>query len=137
VVDVRQEGRSVLSDGVTPDADRPVEVTINLQGGTVRGAVRNAASEPGPRTEVTLIPATAARRGIPVFYKRTEVDSRGQFTFRGVAPGDYKIFAWSALPPGQPEENPQFLAPYEARGSTVTAAAGRSVSVELPVIPLP
>jgi protocatechuate 3,4-dioxygenase beta subunit len=139
VVDVRQGGRSVFDEGVMPSAsgsDMPIEITLNLQGGTVQGVVRDAAAAPLARAGVTLVPAVA-RRGNPQFYKRVATDASGQFKFTGIAPGEYRIFGWSAIPPGQAEENALFLAPFETRGTAVTVSAASPANVQLTVIPLP
>ena len=54
---------------------------------------------------------------------------------RGVAPGSYKIFAWAALPEGSAEENAEFIAPFEPRGTAVNVEGGASVSVNVTLIP--
>ena len=137
ISDVRQNGRSVFDEGVLANGtDAPVEITINLQGGTVSGIVRDAASAPLARSAVTLIPAVA-HRGNSQLYKRATTDANGQFTFRGVVPGEYKVFAWSAAPPGQAEENAQFISNYEGRGVAASIpAGGGTASVQLSVISL-
>ena len=45
----------------------------------------------------------------------------------GIAPGDYKIFAWENLPNGA-EENAEFLERYETRGKVVTVSAGATIT---------
>jgi hypothetical protein len=137
VSDIRQAGRSVFDDGVAADSSgQPLEITINLKGGIIQGVVQQASSSPDVPAGVTLVPARA-RRTNPQLYKRVETNANGQFTLRGVAPGEYSIFAWSALPPGQAEENSQFLAPFESRGTTVSVTAGGTTNVQLLAIPLP
>jgi len=131
VVDVRQNGRNVSNEGVVPGAG-DLEVIVNPQGATLQGTVRDAAGMP-VRSGVVLVPAPA-RRSNPQLYKRTTTDANGQFTIRGVAPGDYKIFAFSAMPQNQAEENAQFIATYESRGTAVST--GMSATIQLMVIPL-
>jgi hypothetical protein len=137
ISDIRQAGRSVLDEGVVADGlDQPVEITINPKGATIRGVVQRAESNSEVPAGVTLVPARS-RRNNPLLYKRAETDASGRFSLRGVAPGDYSIFAWSALPPGQAEENSQFLTPFELRGTSVSVSPGGTINVQLSAIPLP
>jgi hypothetical protein len=53
-----------------------------------------------------------------MFYDRTISDEKGQFTFTGIAPGEYKVFAFEQLP-DTAEQNPTFIARYETLGLTV------------------
>ena len=131
VVDVRQSGRSVFDEGIFP-GEGDLEVTINLQGAVIRGVVRDAAGMPVPAW-VVLVPPPA-RRGNPQLYERATADANGQFTIRGVVPGEYKIFAFSTMPASQAEQNAQFIAAYESRGTAVNTAV--SANIQLSVIPL-
>jgi hypothetical protein len=134
VSDVRQNGRSVFDEGIVVDGTAaPLEITLNLQGGSVTGVVRDATATPSARTTVTLVPAVA-RRGNPQYYKRAITDPNGQFTFRGVAPGEYKLFAWVSPPPGQAEENAQFISTYEGRGTAASVTPGGASNLQLTVI---
>jgi hypothetical protein len=135
IADIRQGGRDVYNDGVrSSPSDGDVEITIGLQGGMVQGVVRDALSQTVSQAAVVLVPS-APRRANSGLYKRAVTDALGQFAFRGVAPGDYKIFAWPVLPPpGQAEENEQFLAPLESRGVFVRVTAGATTTAQVPLI---
>jgi len=135
VSDVRQAGRSVFNDGMIPDSAQPLEVEIHTNAASIQGVVHNAAGEPAARSAVALIPAQA--RGNSQLYKRATTDANGAFRLTGIAPGQYKIFAWATPPPGQAEENADYIAQFENRGTLVNAMAGASMPVSITVIPLP
>jgi hypothetical protein len=126
VADVRQSGRSILNDSrVTVDAAAgPLEVAMRSGGGTIQGTVRGAAN--GMLRIATLIPEPPRRQSLAL-YAWAPVINDGSFTFSGVAPGQYKVFAWST-PEGRPYYNEQFLAAYESRGRLVNVAENGSVS---------
>ena len=135
VSDVRQAGRSVFNDGMIPDSTQPLEIEIRTNAASIQGTVRNAAGEPAVRSAVVLIPS-AARQNVQL-YKRATTDMNGEFRLTGIAPGQYKAFAWSGTPAGQAEENAQYISQFENRGTLVNVMAGASMPVSLTVIPLP
>jgi hypothetical protein len=56
--------------------------------------------------------------------------------FSGVAPGEYKVFAWVTAPPATAEEAASFIEKYEARGRTVSVSFGALVGdVQVEVTP--
>jgi hypothetical protein len=117
-----------------PDSAQPLEVEIRTNSASIQGTVHSAAGEAAVRSAVVLIPA--ARQNSQL-YKRATTDMNGVFRLTGIAPGQYKIFAWSSPPLGQAEENAEYIAPFENRGTLVNVMAGASMPVSLTVIPLP
>jgi hypothetical protein len=138
IADLRQGSRNLNNDGaVLADASEGVlQITVGLQGGTIQGTVVNATGQPHARAAVVLIPS-APRRANTLLYKRGGSDASGQFTLRGISPGEYKVFAFTGPPAGQAEENADFIAPLEARGTAVTIQTGASRNLQLTVVPLP
>jgi hypothetical protein len=65
-----------------------------------------------------------------------QADATGKFNMDGIAPGDYKLFAWEAVPNGA-WMNAEFLARYEGRGVavSVTPTGSTPAKPELKVIP--
>jgi hypothetical protein len=88
------------------------------------------------RASVVLVPSMALRQNLQL-YKRATSNANGEFSFRGIAPGEYKLFAWPSPPPGQAEENAQYLAPFESRGTTVNVMTGGPTTAQVTVQPLP
>ena len=137
VSDIRMDGTGVKPDGIiTVGADQAVEVqlTIARNGGTIEGKVLDAMQQPVGRAAVTLVP-NAPKRENSIFYKRAISNSDGTFTIRGIAPGEYKLFAWENLPTTA-DENPDFISSDEQRGVGLSIKQGVSTpNVTLSVIP--
>jgi hypothetical protein len=138
IADLRQGGRSLNSDGIiiSDPAEGAVEVTIDQQGGVVQGTVLKPTGEPQERAVVALVPVPSLR-GNAMRYSRVLGDAMGKFTFRGVAPGEYKAFAWGGIPGSVAYQNAEFLAPVESKGIVVTILAGSSQTVQLTALPNP
>jgi len=66
--------------------------------------------------------------------KSVRVDAGGEFRLSGVAPGEYKLFAWENLPNGA-YRNAAFLAKHESRGLSVNLVPGGNLDFDLMVIP--
>jgi hypothetical protein len=134
LADVRQIDRSVFDDGfvVGEDASEPVELAIRSRGGTVLGTVLDTSMvSPFPRATVVLVPDAPHRRNL-VLYKTAISSQEGTFILNGIAPGDYKVFAWETIPAGA-WENPAFLRRYDDRGIPVRVE-GNEKTVRLRVI---
>jgi hypothetical protein len=134
VADIRQGSSSIYDTGFeirgrNPD---PIQVIIKSGAGTVDGTVQDAAGKPVLGASVALVPA--ARRQNDALYYVSRADSTGAFTIRGVAPGDYKLFAWDVMPPGA-HTNAAFLEKYEERAIPITIAAGAKVTSRVTPIP--
>jgi hypothetical protein len=132
VSDIRIGSRSVFEDGVIgvgTEPLEPLEITLSPGAGTVDGFVDGVALN---ASRIVLIP-NAPRRQNAMLY-RSAAPAPGAFTIRDVAPGEYKIFAWKYLPPGDPEFNADFVAQYEDLGVPLTVRAGLTTSVELKLI---
>ena len=78
-----------------------------------------------------LIPEPSLRFRWDMFRTVTS-DRDGQFEMHGVAPGEYKVFAWEGVDEGV-WHDPAFLEKFENKGQklTVTAKAVTTVSVDL------
>ena len=65
-----------------------------------------------------------------MFYDRTVIDDKGRFKFQGIAPGEYKVFAFEQLA-DTAEQNPAFLARYETLGHAVTVNSKSSTEIRV------
>jgi hypothetical protein len=134
VEDIRQGGSSIYDSGFeirgrNPD---PIQVIIKSGGGTLDGTVQDGSGKPVIGGTVALVPA--ARRQNDALYHMSRADSTGAFIIRGIAPGDYRMFAWDVLPPGA-HTNAAFLQKYEERAIAVTIAPGAKVTSKVTAIP--
>jgi hypothetical protein len=66
-------------------------------------------------------------------YKTAIADAGGGFTLNGVAPGEYKLFAWESLS-GDSYTNETFMKDYESQGQPIAVSQGESVSANVLVI---
>ena len=57
-------------------------------------------------------------------FQEQESNRSGKFSFQGVRPGDYTLFAFENPPSTNPWLNPEFLAQYENRGIKIHVEAG-------------
>jgi len=73
-----------------------LEILLSPNGGRVGGTVVDARRRPMPNAPVVLVPDERSRLDL---FKSVAADQAGRFEFRGVTPGSYKLFAWTALDP--------------------------------------
>jgi hypothetical protein len=130
------EGPALIEVGGGPV--RPVDVVLSNGGSSFRGffsvtlAYMNA--DQLRKVRVTLVPS-GEQRSNHFLYQTLTIPRAGEpFTFSGVIPGDYKVFAWSNLSPGA-EKSPEFLSQYEQFGAEVHVTAGRTDDVQVSLIP--
>jgi len=136
VADIRQGDKSIYETGtvvVGSGNAEDVEVILARPAATITGTVQNAAGKAAARSSVVLIP-NGDRRHNPMLYKRATSGTEGNFSLGALAPGDYKLFAWEALPNGA-ELNADFLKQYEERGIPVAIDAGMQLKTVVPLIP--
>jgi hypothetical protein len=93
--------------------------------GTITGAQRTA--------QVVLVPEEKLRDKTAL-YKTTATDQAGRFSFRGIPPGDYLIFAWDYVEQGA-FYNRDFLKSYEIKAAPVHIEPKSESTVRMEVIP--
>ena len=64
----------------------------------MEGALRDASGRPLLGGAIALVPVS--RRDNPALYYTAVADSIRNFTIRGIAPGEYKLFSWDYVPSG-------------------------------------
>jgi hypothetical protein len=130
---IRLGNLDVLSQGlhINGPVEGQLEVVIG-KAGEVRGRVIDAKQQPVINVTVAAIP-DASLRSRPDLYKRTRTDAAGVFRLYGVAPGEYKLFAWEQVEEGV-WLDADFLRPVESRGRTVRVTEGRTENVDVTVI---
>jgi hypothetical protein len=136
VVDVKAGGTSVFDSGVDISSQTgEIQVIVSTSGAKIQGRVIDAEQKPAASARVVLVPPASRRQNVQL-YKVATSDSSGNFTISGIAPGDYKLFAWETVP-NTAWLNQEFLAPFEGRGLAVTVSASGSTpaTIELKRIP--
>jgi len=111
----------------------PLDVIVSANGGQIEGTVVNDKQKPMPSIQVVLIPGRQLSR--IDLYKTAATDENGHFMIRGIAPGDYKIYAWEAL-----EQFAYFdsdlLRQFDQKGKFMQMTEGAKEVVEVKMIPL-
>jgi hypothetical protein len=130
---IRLGNSDVLSQGLhlNGPSEGQLEVIIG-KAGQVSGRVIDARQQTVVNVTVAAVPE-AALRSRPDLYKKTRTDGSGRFRLFGIAPGEYKLFAWEQVEDGI-WHDADFLRPFESRGKTVRVDEGRTENVDVPVI---
>jgi hypothetical protein len=132
--EVLLEGRDVLDGGfeVRPGITTELELVLSPAGGRVTGIVLDNERQPAAAATVALIPAEP-RQHLRRLYHTVQTDPNGQFLLQGLTPGDYLLFAWDDLEPGQ-HLDPDFFSRYLDRARRVRVEEGEVRLVELPLL---
>jgi len=135
ISDIRAGNVGIGEAGLTISDRSPETIDVFLTSGalSISGVVRNLPGAPIRSATVALVPALE-RRQSPWLYKTGRTDADGEFSLSGVAPGEYKLFAWERMA-NAAYRNPAFLAKQEARGLSVNVVAGGNLDFEMTVIP--
>jgi hypothetical protein len=130
----RMGGEDVLETGITlpSKAGGQLEIVMSVNGGRIEGSVLDSENLPAAAVTVVLVPPEKRRKN-STFYKTAVSDAQGRFTLQGIAPGDYKLFAWDDVDSGA-WQDPEFLAPFEARGTKVAVTEGTTLAIEVKLI---
>lgn len=113
VKSIRWGGVDVLRDGLPLDGAAAATVEIVMApAGQMTGVVTTGRGAPAPGATLVLTPGL----------KSAVADHQGRFTLGGLAPGEYRVYAWEEV-----EEDawldPEFLKLYESRAVRLTFAA--------------
>jgi hypothetical protein len=131
-----QLGRTdVLNGGLHLEAsiDTPLRVVISTQGGTLEGRAVDDSGKIAINAKVVLVPDTG-RRQRGDLYRSAASDDAGRYQLRGLAPGDYKLFAWERVEDGA-WQDPDFMKLYENRGRPVRISEDGRITADAVLIP--
>jgi protocatechuate 3,4-dioxygenase beta subunit len=128
----RLGGSDALRDGAIIDrtTNSILDIVVSANGGRIEGVVTDKDGTPAAAT-LTLVPQNRDRGDL---YKIAAADPSGKFRLRGIAPGEYKVFAWEDIEMGA-QRDPDFMRKYEDGGSIVIITEGGAETVNLRVIP--
>jgi hypothetical protein len=131
VESIRAGGQDVLQNGLHVDSsfDQPLRIVVRNDFGTVSGRVTGASPQ-FPEPVVVLVPILRNDRSR---YQTTGVDKTGEFHFKDVAPGDYKLFA-TGISDYASWQDPEFVASREVYGRDVRVSGGNDRTVDVPFI---
>ena len=109
-----------------------LEIVVSSAGGQILGVVADGKQQPAIGSHIALVPDERRREQAHLF-KTATADQHGKFTLRGIAPGEYKLFAFEELDSGA-LQNPQFLKEFEKLGEAVSIRESASESATLKLI---
>jgi hypothetical protein len=110
----------------------PLVVVLGADVGEVEGSVRNSKGDPVVRARVNVI-AYGDHADRMDFNCGAFTNDQGEFRFKSVAPGDYKVFAWEDVPPGAPQD-PEFRKPFEQQAVSIKLQPNGHEKVQLTAI---
>ncbi len=132
--EVRYGDQDVLASGLNLEqgGGASLKVVIGLKGGTISGSAVDKTHQPQQGATVVLVPEKSKRNRDDLF-KTANTDQYGHFTLRGIAPGEYRIYAFDDIERGV-YQDPAFLEQYKDDGEKVEIEEGDSRIFELEVI---
>jgi hypothetical protein len=131
-----QLGNADVLDGglhLSGPTDALLQVVIGANAGSIEGSVLDSRNQALPNRIVVLVPDVRLSHRSDL-YKSASTDASGRFRMHGLTPGDYRLFAWEDIQTGA-WEVPDFMRPYEGRGTPVHVNEGTNNDVQLTVIP--
>jgi hypothetical protein len=132
---IRAGDQDATDSGMDASSGSPgvLEVTLGIGTGQIRGTVQDAKNQPVAGSMVTLVPNPIKESRNDLF-RITTTDQNGQFTMQGIAPGEYRLFAWEDVDPGV-HMDPDFLRPHESSAKSITVRANGVEQVTVAQIP--
>jgi hypothetical protein len=137
VKSVRSSNLDVLAGGLEVAGGSPaqLDVVLSPNAGQVTGTVLDPSTQKAaPMTMVVLIPQEKERRDREAFYQTATSDLSGQFTFKGVVPGEYRVYAWEEEVEYGAWLDPDFMKPLESRGEAVSVSEGGRQAIQVNLI---
>ena len=119
-----------LSRGAAGDS---VEILISPSAAQVQGVAMDADGKPSIGATIVLVPGESLRTR-PYLYRTATTDHLGRFSLTGLAPGDYKLFAWEDVEFGF-WLDADFMRAQESHGQSLTLAEKDQQNLQLKVIP--
>jgi hypothetical protein len=131
----RFDQTDILAAGFTVTDRSPgtLQVVVSTNAGQIDGNVLDKDSKPVRGIPVVLIPdRNRDRRDV---FKIVQSDQNGHFIMNGIAPGDYKLFAWEDIEPFS-YFDADVLKPFEDNGKPIHVVETTKETIELKLIPV-
>ncbi len=122
---------NVLADDISiasGSQSYPLDLVLRSDSATLTGTLKSADATPPPQATVLVAPQAASRVG-----PRMAQAVGGSFSVRGLAPGDYLVYALDRVD-GMEYTNPETLQPYASQAAHVTLTAGQKAQVTVDLI---
>jgi hypothetical protein len=128
IADILQGTQSRLADGIVrlSSAADPLEIKLLASKARISGSVVFPDGKAGTDTTVVLVPDAPLRKNASR-YVDARLDDTGKVVLTGIAPGNYRLFAWDGVF-ATAWLNADFMASYEADGIPITVAVDQEIS---------
>jgi hypothetical protein len=135
VKSIKMDGKDILNEGLhLESATRGMmQVVVSVNGGSIQGRVVDAAGAGVANVPAVAVPQPSRRKRGDL-YKYVSTDDDGRFQLTGLAPGDYKLFAFERAEDGA-WQDPEFIKVFEDRGKAVRIEESGHISAEIRLIP--
>jgi hypothetical protein len=120
-------------DLTAPAPESRLELVISFLGAQVDGVILDEQGRPAGGI-ACLIPEPPQPEQ-SALYQTAEAAEDGQFRFRGVRPGKYRVYAWEEMEPGS-HLDPQVTAPREAYSLAIELGENETKKVSVKRIPV-
>lgn len=94
-----------------------LDLEVSGDGGRIDGAVLEGDDQPTPGARVVLVPEDERSRRL--HFQTAIADSKGAYRFAGIAPGDYRVYAFQTVDAGTIQD-PAYLKRFEDRGKLMS-----------------
>ena len=131
VKSVQESGREVADTGFAVTGGASLDVVVSAKGSSIEGTVTDVNGRPVVDAEVLAVPASGQRMR-PEAYGTAKSGTQGQFTLRGMTPGQYIVVAIEGS--HEDEKSAEFLTKYGGAGEVVEVGEGEKKSVALKVV---
>jgi hypothetical protein len=134
VKSVRMNSQEVIEKGIDLTIARGaviLDVTLSTKGGSVEGTVvEDGKAAPG---SYLMLLADPIRPGQPYLNRSSTSDQDGKFAIKGLAPGDYKLYAFQEPQPEIAQDLSQ-IKPFESKAVKVKVTESSTERAELKVL---
>jgi hypothetical protein len=133
---VNAGGSNVLESGLDlsqAESAPALEITVSSKAAAIEGVVRNE-DKPFAGASVMLLPEPLRPERLRWLQKIATSDQSGRFTMNGVAPGDYRLYAWEEFL-SMYDLEPEQLKPYEGYAVKIKVGESAREQVELKLAP--
>ena len=130
---IRLDAQDVTQTGIDlsgASSGSKIEITLGTNPGLASGTVKDG-EVAAPGLPVTILPDPAQPMQ-PYLIKTATTDADGKFQVSGLAPGNYKAYAWSAIT-SELYKDPEFMRRFENDGAKIVVKEGSTERVELKV----
>jgi protocatechuate 3,4-dioxygenase beta subunit len=133
ITDIQYAGKSVFDAGFDLDSKPSlIQVSVNSDGQSLAGTVRGKDGKTVAAATVVLVPPESQRQNQARFRQATTDDS-GRYSIRGIAPGQYTIYAWENVY-NNAWLNARYLSHFETRGRPLTIGTTPPPELQLDAI---